>query len=168
MDTLYEIVGYTVPALVVLATVYVLLRHFFRQQYQIELLKGKQAESKNSFPLKLQAYERLAMFCERITIDPLFYRIAHPDMGGQEVKNAMLIAIQQEYEHNVSQQIYVSENLWKIVQAAKEQTQQLVAAANGPSPDAYISNLKEVIATLPGDPLQLAKAAIRNEVRTIL
>lgn len=168
METLFEVAGYSIPSLIVFATVWVILRQFFKQQAYLQHLKMKQDEGRQALPLKLQAYERLTLFCERIGTEQLYFRISHPDMGGQELKNAMLIAIQQEYEHNMTQQIYISEELWRIIHSVKEQVQQMVAAAKGDSQEAFMNNLGEIKSGLKGDPLHLAKTAIRNEVRTIL
>ena len=48
-------------------------------------------------------------------------------MGAQELRNAMLIAIQQEYEHNITQQVYVSEPLWEIIKIARDEAVNFVA-----------------------------------------
>ena len=96
MESFLEILKYSIPALIVFITVYFLFKNFLRQQYHLEQLKFRQNQSKDITPLKLQAYERLMMLCERISLDNLTYRLSHPDMGVAELRNALLIAIQQE------------------------------------------------------------------------
>jgi len=168
MDAILDILKYTIPALIVFLTVYYLFQGFLKQQYQMEALKLRQNQSKDVLPIKLQAYERLMMLCERISIDNLSYRLSHPDMGVQELKNACLIAIQQEYEHNMSQQVYVSSNLWKIIELAKDQMQMVISETEGMSPSAWVMNVKKKLSESGADPTQYAKYAIREEAQLLI
>ncbi|MCE2789688.1 MAG: hypothetical protein LW630_07235 [Saprospiraceae bacterium] len=167
MEATLQIVYITIPALIVFAAVYFTFRQYFSQQYQLELLRMKKSAEKETLPVRLQAYERVVMLCERISIDLLFYRISHPDMQGQELKTAMLIAIQQEYEHNLTQQLYVSPELWQIIHTAKEHMQEVVAASSGQTQTEFMAALRENLTKLGGNPLMLARSAIRNEMRLL-
>lgn len=168
MTAFLEILKYSIPALIVFATVYYLFHNFLTQQYQLEALKLKQNMGKDLIPLKFQAYERLMMLCERMSVDNLAFRLSHPDMSTVELKNAMLIAIQQEYEHNVSQQVYVSDNLWKIIQLAKEQVQTVISDVSGNTTTEIILNAKNHFQELKMDPLTYAKNAIRSEAQLLM
>ncbi|MBL0100379.1 MAG: hypothetical protein IPP49_10315 [Saprospiraceae bacterium] len=168
MESLMEILKYTIPAVIVFATVYFLFRNFLNQQYQMEALKYRQTLGKDIIPLKLQAYERLMMLCERISLDNLTFRLLHADMGSTELRNAMLIAIQQEYEHNITQQVYVSENLWKIIQLAKEQMQEHISSAEGKTTAELIHNIRVSIAEVKANPVAFAKSAVRNEAELLM
>lgn len=168
MEVFFEILKYSIPALIVFATVFYLFRNFLNQQYQLEALKYRQSQGKEIIPLKLQAYERLMMLCERISLDNLAYRLVHPDMGVAELRNAMLIAIQQEYEHNITQQVYVSENLWKIIQVAKDQMQAVISDAEGSSNAELMSNIRQKLVVAKVDPTIFAKSAIRNEAELLM
>ena len=108
------------------------------------------------------------MLCERISVDHLAYRLGHPDMSTNDLKNAMLIAIQQEYEHNVSQQVYISENLWKIIHLAKEQMQAVISNAEGDTNAALIENAKKHFQESKADPIGYAKNAIRSEAQLLM
>ncbi|MBK9734146.1 MAG: hypothetical protein IPO92_03940 [Saprospiraceae bacterium] len=163
-----ELVKYSVPALVVFATVFFLFRNFLNQQYQLEVLKFRQNQSKDILPLKLQAYERLMLFCERISLDNLSYRLVNAEMGVKELRIAMLIAIQQEYEHNISQQVYVSENLWKIIKLAKDQMQDIISKCEGDSNEAFLHHLNQEMLNRNMDPVGFAKSAVKNEAELLL
>lgn len=167
-DQLLDILKYTVPALIVFGTVYYMMKNFLGQQLQMEAMKFRQDTSKNILPLKLQAYERLALFCERISIDNLAYRLSHADMGVKELQNAMLIAVQQEYEHNMSQQIYVSENLWKIVSLSKDRMLDFISSGNGSTPAEFINNVRASLAEAKADPVAYARMAVRDEAQLLL
>jgi hypothetical protein len=83
----------------------------------------------SSLPLRLQAYERMALFLERITPTKLLVRVT-PTSSNKDDYEALLIAtIEQEYEHNLSQQIYISDECWSITTAAKNATIQLLRKA---------------------------------------
>lgn len=168
MENLIEILKYSIPALIVFATVFYLFRNFLNQQYQMEALKLRQTQGKEIIPLKLQAYERLMMLCERISLDNLTYRLVHPDMGVNELRNAMLIAIQQEYEHNITQQVYVSENLWKIIQIAKDQMQTVISEANGSSNAEFLSGARQKMIDAKADPIAYAKSAVKSEAALLM
>lgn len=168
MDAFLDVLKYTIPALIVFATVFFLFRNFLNQQYNIEALKFRQSQNKDMLPLRLQAYERLMMFCERMNIDSLAYRLSAPETQVQDLKNAMLIAIQQEYEHNVSQQVYISDKLWEIIHLVKEQMQSVILESNGHSVAELIGNVKMNISENKVDPVAYAKSAIRNEAQLLM
>ena len=168
MDAFLDVLKYTIPALIVFATVFYLFKNFLNQQYQIEALKFRQSQNKEILPLRLQAYERLMMFCERINIDNLAYRLSSVDMTVADMRQAMLIAVQQEYEHNVSQQVYTSDKLWEIIQLVKEQVQSVILESDGQSIAELIANARMKIAVNKVDPIVYAKAAIRNEAQLLM
>lgn len=115
-----EILKISIPPIAVGVTVFYVLRELLKKQTHSQLLDGQQLRQQTSLPLRLQAYERLSVFCERISIPNLVLRLRNDAMTSEELKLAMLLAIRQEYEHNISQQVYVSENLWKIIILARD------------------------------------------------
>ncbi len=163
-----EILKYTVPSLVVFITVYFVLRTYLSHIYKLELNKYQKDRNKDILYLRLQAYERLAMFCERISLDNLYYRLYHAEMGVNELQNAMLIGVQQEFEHNVTQQIYISENLWDILKIAKDQTQEVISKSNGATPVDFFNDLKRNSLSKKIDPIHYAKQALKSEVELLL
>jgi hypothetical protein len=173
MNTLLEIIKVTVPSLVVFATVYFLFKKFFDGQIALAQIKRATKKTHEALPLKLQAYERLMLYSERIKIQNLSLRLNIKDGKAPDLANAMMVAIQKEYEHNLAQQIYVSNQLWKIINMAKNQTIGIISEAKERlGADAHANNLieecGEIIAKLGTDPLEQAKAAIKEEVSVIL
>jgi hypothetical protein len=106
--------------------------------------------------------------CDRADVGNTLLRITMPNMKVRELRGALLMAINQEFEHNVSQQLYVSETLWQIIRAAKNNTLALVTMA-GPDldPDADASQLTASLLSAldeqPITPLQTAIMAVRTE-----
>ena len=102
MTTILEILKYTLPSLVVFATSYYLLKQYISGQYELRALEVKASYSKQAIPLKLQAYERLLLFCDRISLPSLLLRLRDQNMTAGQLKNAMIISVQKEYEHNIN------------------------------------------------------------------
>ncbi|MEZ5058504.1 MAG: hypothetical protein R2879_15835 [Saprospiraceae bacterium] len=126
LSVILEIIKITVPALIVFLTVYYLMKGFFENQRALKHLEIRQASQKQTIPLKLQAYERLALFCERIAIPNLLLRMREEGMTAKDLRISMLLAIQQEFEYNLTQQVYVSEQLWEIIKLARDETVNIV------------------------------------------
>ncbi len=164
METILEIIKFTVPALVVFLTVYFMLRYHYNHAYSLELAKLRSESSRTTLNLRLQAYERLALFCERISPDNLILRLREKDMSSQELQNIMILAIKQEYDHNLTQQIYISDKLWMIVEMCKNQVIQLISMSGQAS--SGVDNFTETLmkAIDEKNPVQTALKAIRKEV----
>lgn len=100
-----------------------------------------------AMPLRLQAYERMALFLERITPSKLLIRTI-PTSSNKEDYEALLIqSIEQEFEHNLSQQIYISDRCWNIITTAKNATIQLIRKANLLEKTDSANKLREVVLT---------------------
>lgn len=80
-------------------------------------------ESKNqaTLPLQLQAYERLVLLADRISLPNLVSRINQPELTARQLQQLLIMNVKQEFEHNITQQIYVSKEAWEAVQNLKEQ-----------------------------------------------
>ena len=83
-------------------------------------------EKYNAVPLQLQAYERLAVLCERIAIPNLISRVSHPQATAKEMQALLLETIKQEFEYNASQQIYVSKVTWDAVRNLRDQSMLII------------------------------------------
>lgn len=119
---LLEIIKITVPALVVFFTVYYLMKTYLDKQYQLRALEYKQNQSNLTVPSRLQAYERLSLFCERIAVPSLMLRLREDNQSNAALRMAMLLTIQQEFEYNITQQVYVSDQLWQIIKISRDNT----------------------------------------------
>ncbi len=122
LEIFLEIIKVTVPALIVFLTVYYMFKTFMENEQRKHAIQLRNDNKGMSFPFRMQAYERLALFCERISLSNLMLRVRDEKMNAGDFRLAMMVAIQQEYEHNISQQVYVSEELWKIIMFAKNDT----------------------------------------------
>ncbi|MCB0522108.1 MAG: hypothetical protein KDD27_24405 [Saprospiraceae bacterium] len=128
LSVVLEIIKISVPALIVFFTVYYLLKTYLDKQYQLQTLEFRQKQQNTTIPLRLQAYERLSLFCERISIPNLVLRLREEGQTAAGLRLAMLLTIQQEFEYNVTQQVYVSNQLWQIIKVSRDHT---VSVING-------------------------------------
>lgn len=83
-------------------------------------------ESFNTRPLQLQAYERLVMLAERIALPNLISRNNRSDLSALEMQMLLLESLKQEYEHNISQQIYVTPAAWDTINKLKDQNMLII------------------------------------------
>ncbi|MEZ4985765.1 MAG: hypothetical protein R2795_12155 [Saprospiraceae bacterium] len=120
MTFLWEILQLAIPALIVGLTAYYLVKEMLEKQLALQAQKIQQERQSAVTPLRMQAYERLSILVERLSLPGLLMRNTSENMQANTLKIALLIAIQQEFDHNTSQQIYVSDNLWKIIQATRD------------------------------------------------
>ncbi len=135
--------------------------------------KAVDEKEKHLFPLKLQAYERIVLFMERIEPSSLVMRTKEGEMTSAQLHGALLNNIRQEYEHNVAQQIYISENAWNLVKQAKEETIRIVnIAANSMDKDSSGNDLTrdifEKMMVLPKSPSQIALDYVKQEIKEII
>ena len=168
MDTrILEIILSVVPAIVVGFVAYYFLNMYIkneegRRRYQIHI-----DAQKSAMPLRLQAYERLSLFLERINPAKLLIRITPQSDNKHDYEEFVIAQIEQEYEHNLTQQIYVSAESWNIITTAKNATIQTIRKANMSDRVDTANKLREVIL---GDlfdkqsPSSVALAHLKNEV----
>ncbi|MCF8230056.1 MAG: hypothetical protein K9G58_13640 [Bacteroidales bacterium] len=120
MTEVLEILKYVLPSLIVLAAVYLMLREFVRREERKMLFQMKDTGRKTVLPMRLQAYERMVLLLERISPENLVMRISKSGMKASQLKAGLIKSIREEYEHNLSQQLYISNEAWARVRNAKE------------------------------------------------
>lgn len=163
----------TIPALIVFLTVYFLFKEFLKNQRQMFLFQDRKDARSEVIPLRMQAYERLALFCERIKVQNMLLRLEGNSVAAEDLRLAILITIQQEFEHNVAQQVYVSKELWKVIEMARNNTVALVNATfeslpEGASPSDFRYSLFNNLEKMGEQPMDTALLAIKKEIGTML
>ena len=73
-------------------------------------------------PIRLQAYERMVLFLERISITQLVSRVHKSGMSARLLQSELVKTIRNEYDHNLSQQVYITQQTWNSIKTAKEET----------------------------------------------
>lgn len=123
---LWEILKIGIPALIVFLTAYFMFRDMLENNQKQREMELELKNSKLILPIKLQAYERLILLLERISPQSLLMRISPHDLNVVDYQQELLSQIRHEFEHNLSQQIYVSQILWETIRRAKENLVQII------------------------------------------
>jgi len=167
VEKIFEVILYAVPALITgMIAYYFFKEHTKNEDGRRRFLLHKDMQV-SSLPIRLQAYERMALFLERITPSKLLIRVK-PNSSDEGAYESLIVAtIEQEFEHNLSQQIYVSDECWNIIVAAKNTTIQLIRKAGLLEKTGTADKLREVILTEMMEkraPSDAALAFIKKEV----
>ncbi len=162
---------YALPAIVTGYTTYYFLNRFFRHEEKKQLLTAKADLKKHALPIRLQAYERLALFLERISPAKLVQNRQPENNDKKQYELALIFQIENEYEHNLSQQIYVSSQCWKMVTTSKNATMLFIKKV---SENPHIQSAQDLQKALIEQsakeelPTSVGLAYIRNEVNELL
>ena len=117
------------PALLVALSSYMIIKKMLASEANRKNAELIMETRKITIPMRLQAYERLVLFLDRISPESMIVRVRRNDMTNQDLQLALLSAIRAEFEHNLSQQLYVSMETWEAVKAAKENIVSMVNEA---------------------------------------
>jgi len=164
---LLELLFYTLPALITGVIAYLFFsKHTANEDGRRRFLLHKDSQ-KHALPLRLQAYERLVLFLERINPAKLLIRVSPQSSSKHDYEDYLIAQIEQEYEHNLTQQIYISAESWDIITTAKNATIQLIRKSNMSDKVDSANKLREVMLTDLFDkqsPSSVAVAYLKNEV----
>ncbi len=174
MNEILEILKYILPSLVVFATAYYIFKQFLENDNKKRLLEMKMNNRADNqqfvTPIRLQAYERIVLFLERISPNSLVLRVSEPNMNVMQLQSAMIMAIRLEYEHNLSQQLYISSKSWQIVKNAKEDLINIISSvAANIDKTADSSELAKAIFELTASveklPIEIAIEILKDEIQ---
>lgn len=120
MEALIEFGKIIIPATLVLYAVYLTVRSFMTKEIELKKLEVRSRSIETILPARLQAYERMTLFLERIAPQNLLIRLTNPAFTARDFQKVLLDEIRNEYNHNVSQQVYMGEEVWNQIRNAKE------------------------------------------------
>ena len=168
---LLEIAAYTLPALITGGVAYVMMQKFYNSEdskRKFELIRENQ---KLALPIRLQAYERMVLLLERINPSQLLLRIAPTSTSKQDYATLLAHQIQTEFEHNLTQQIYVTAETWNMILKAKNSTVQMIRKNAIREDIADANKLREAIMielTEVEAPSSIAISFIKEELKNVL
>lgn len=169
MDTnkIIELLAYTLPSLITGGVAYYLFQSYFNDQQNTRKWLLQKEAKKDALPLRLQAYERMTLFLERISLNKLLVRLSPISQDKHDYENYVIAQIEQEFEHNLTQQIYMSAHCWMVISTAKNATIQAIRKANMSEKVTSADKLREVVlsdAMENESPISLALNFIKSEV----
>lgn len=170
MEALIEFGKILIPAALVLYAVYLTVRSFIIKEIELKKLEIRTRSIETILPARLQAYERMTLFLERIAPQNLLIRLNNPGFTARDFQRVLLDEIRSEYNHNVSQQVYMSEEVWNQVRNAKEDMVMVINdAASTVAAEATSIELSkkifELIMAKQVDLIGLALSELRKEIQ---
>ena len=167
---LLEIAAYTLPALITGGVAFVMMQKFYNSEEskrKFELLRENQ---KQALPIRLQAYERVVLLLERINPTQLLLRVAPISKSKEDYATLLTHNIQTEYEHNLTQQIYLTAETWDIILKAKNSTVQMIRKNANREDIVDADKLREAIMlelTEVESPSNIAISFLKEELKRI-
>jgi hypothetical protein len=170
MEPIYDLAKVLLPAAIFLYGMYLLVRSFINRDIELRKLEVRSRAIETILPNRIQAYERICLFLERISPQNMLLRLNTPGIPAREFHRILLEEIRNEYNHNVSQQIYMSEDVWNLVKNAKEDLIiQINEASQAMSPEASSLDLAKKIFELAMDkkidPMGHALSEVKKEIQ---
>lgn len=137
--------------------------------FRLKTMEARQAATKDVLPLRLQAYERLVLLVERINPAHAAIRLYNPDLDAKAFEHLLIDEIRAEYQHNITQQLYVSEEAWSVTERIRDNTIALIRNAGAGLPaGATAKELSTVlvahITALDENPYNIALKTIKNQL----
>ena len=166
MELAIQLLILLIPSAIILLVTYLMnkgntdmIRDFFREEIRIRKEESRMMNQNITAPLRIQAYERMILFLERISPPSLIMRTHHAGMTSHMLHAELLKAIRSEYEHNMAQQVYLSVGAWEMIRTAKEETTKLInitaqkmnESASGLDLGESLLNLSSQLKKLPTD-----------------
>ncbi|MBQ4215478.1 MAG: hypothetical protein II663_04305 [Bacteroidales bacterium] len=149
------------------------MKSFWENENKKREAEQKIENAKITIPLRIQAYERLVLLLERIKPESMLLRVTTPQMTAGLLHQELLITVRAEFEHNLSQQIYVSQESWTAVKLAKDNLVRLInEEASKVAAGAPATALSEAILTTyvnqPNNPIQNALSILKKDAENFM
>jgi len=169
METVSEILKITIPGLLVLLTAWLMIRNLLKNDQDKRKQELILQNSRTVIPIKLQAYERIVLFLERISLESMLVRISSPSMTASQLHSALLTTVRSEFEHNLSQQIYMSPQAWEVVRNARSNMIKIINGEFEKMPETstgmeFSKRLLESVMQLEKEPTRAAIDYIKGEI----
>ncbi|HOS73395.1 MAG TPA: hypothetical protein PLZ75_13200 [Bacteroidales bacterium] len=173
MEAVTDILKITLPALLVTITAWLVMRNMLRNERDMRRQELILQNSRTVVPIKLQAYERIILFLERISMESLLVRVSTPNMNAAQLHSGLLTSVRSEFEHNLSQQIYMSPQAWEVVRNARSGTIKLINSEFEKLPEnasgmAFSKQLLTAVMDMDKEPTRVAIDFIKAEAGRML
>jgi len=168
-DHVFQLFAFTLPTIVTGFIAFYFFRlHTRNEDGRRRFLLHKDSQ-KNTLPIRLQAYERMALFLERIAVNSLVVRIAPVNDSKIDYENLLVKNVENEFEHNLSQQIYMTDECWNVIKAAKGATIKIIRSAAMSKSDSADKLREDILTqTLEKDsPSATALAFVKKEIEDL-
>ncbi len=170
MNATVELLKLLIPAAAVLYGMFLTVKLFINRDYENKLLEVRVKIQDTVIPLRLQAYERICLFLERIAPNNLIVRLNEASLTAKELQSLLLHEIREEFNHNLSQQLYMSDEAWNLTKKGMEEVvsvintsaQDMVEDAKGID---LAKKIFEKMLEKENDPIGNALTFLKDEIR---
>lgn len=172
MDFVTILLAATIPGFIIAAVAYLIMNKMMQAEQARRNFEIRKDMLKTMQPVKLRAYERMALLLERISPESLLNRQNIKDLSALNLQAALLRQIREEWEHNLSQQLYIQQDTWVMLKNAKESMIQLINTCavqmkmNSTALD-YAKHILEVYKTVEKTPVDTALAMLKSDVNRL-
>uniref|UniRef100_UPI004047B526 DUF7935 family protein n=2 Tax=Roseivirga sp. TaxID=1964215 RepID=UPI004047B526 len=172
MDNLTDLIQILVPAGLVLYVVFLVVRSFLQKQFDAQLVGLRMKATDTLLPIRLQAYERICLLLERVSPNNMLLRLSDPNISAFDFQQILLVEIREELNHNLSQQVYMSDEAWNKVRATlnliisiiQDSSQEMT---NEKSSIDLAQKIFDKMMKLDSDPVGDTLTFVKNEIRQI-
>ena len=172
MEIILDFGKILLPAALVLYAMYLTMKSILAKEVVKANLDYKIENAKVALPNKIQAFERMSLFLERLSPGNLVLRLNNTNMTAKELQHLMISEIREEFNHNLSQQIYMSDKSWDLIKNTVEDVIALINTnAEKLDVDAKSVDLAKLIfieiEKRDADPVALTLSEVKAEIRDI-
>ncbi|MCZ4245426.1 hypothetical protein [Pedobacter punctiformis] len=157
---------------IALMAVYYILKADIQRFFNLKTIEINKEARTHLLPLRLQAHERLIIFTDRINPANLLVRLHQQGIGIATLQAGILNEVRSEYQHNITQQLYVGSVTWNVVRKLKDDTIAMINnAVQGLPADANGIELSKAIlqhmATIDENPYDLTIELIKRDIQQL-
>jgi len=172
MEAIGEFAKLLIPAGLVLYAMYLTVKSFLKKEMENKILEIRMKNTEIVMPIRLQAYERMCLFLERVNPNNMVPRLNVSSYNALEFQQILLKELREEFNHNLSQQVYMSDQAWDLIKNAMEEVIVLInESAQGLTENSKGLELAKIILenTLGRniDPIAYPLKFLKDEIREI-
>jgi len=172
MEYLFYAVLILVPSGIVFGTAYFFLNKLTEKEQRIASIELRKERQKMMLPHRVDAYQRIVLFLERISPNSIVMRLHNPAFSAAQFHAELLRNIREEFEHNVAQQIFITPQAWEMVKISKEETIKIVNIAASQLGDAstgteMASKTLEIASQVNPLPTEIAARLLKEELQKL-
>ncbi|WP_428654740.1 hypothetical protein [Runella sp.] len=170
MEIVTDLLKILLPSALVLYAMYLTVATFLKKQFVDKQLENRSKKVEITLPIRLQAYERMCLFLERISPNNLIIRLNGSATQAIEFQQILMCEVREEFNHNLSQQVYMSHEAWEQVRAAQQEVITLInqaasEIASDAAPLELSKKIFEKIIKENRNPTALALRTIKDEIQ---
>lgn len=171
-NILLDILKLTVAGVGVVWVAFYLVKPYLDKSQRLQVLELKKAADNTTLPLRLQAYERVVLLIERINPASLLVRLNNPAYSAADLHRLAIQEVNNEYQHNITQQVYVSSRAWGVVRRLKDDTAGLLNGTLRGLPDNasgldFSRALLTHLSQLDNNPYELAAGMVQKDLEDL-